>query len=157
MTLVSAGLGLTGSDYSYVLATFVGAAVLNQAHGIAVTGARKRAGIKYPNAYATDEQVKADKSPEQHVVKFNCAQRAHQNYLENFTQHITVTAIAGLSFPRAAAALSTVWLVGRALFLYGYLSGDPSKRMIGAIQYIGTFGLLGLSIYTVYEFVAASL
>lgn len=156
MTLLSATLGLTGSDFSYVLGVIVGAAVLNQAHGMVVSSFRKSAKIAYPAPYASDEQIKADKSPERHVLKFNCAQRAHANYLENYTQFLSVLVVAGLSYPRAAASLGAVWLVGRVLFLVGYLSGDPKKRLIGTVQYIGTFGLIGVAATTVYNLVAAT-
>ena len=39
---------------------------------------------------------------------------------------------AGLYFPVTTAIIGAVYLIGRILFTYGYISGGPKGRMIGA-------------------------
>jgi len=51
-----------------VLAVASSTFVVNMYHVILTSGARKRAGIKYPAAYASNEQ--ADKDPK--AFAFNC-------------------------------------------------------------------------------------
>lgn len=71
--------------------------------------------------------------------QFNCAQRAHANFLENAPQTMLFTLVAGLKWPNAAAAVGTGWLISRALFLYGYVySGKPQGK---GRFYGGTFWL----------------
>ena len=54
--------------------------------------------------------------------QFNCAQRAHGNFLENASQTMLFTLVAGLKYPQLATGLGAAWLVFRSLFLYGYQS-----------------------------------
>lgn len=54
--------------------------------------------------------------------QFNCAQRAHSNFLENASQTMFFTLVAGLKYPQLATGLGAAWLVFRSLFLYGYHS-----------------------------------
>lgn len=60
--------------------------------------------------------------------------------------------IAGLGFPRVAAGLGAIWVVGRYLYMTGYSNlahGRGGKgRYRGMISYIGQFGLLGLTVYS---------
>lgn len=112
--------------------------------GSVVTTLRQRAKVPYPNAYATHEQVK--NSPE--AYKFNCAQRAHGNLLENMPQTIATLLFSGLFYPQAAPILGLIWVVSRALYAYGYItSNKPSGkgRAIGGGFWIGQLGLIGLS------------
>lgn len=106
---------------------------------------RKAAGIKYPQgsqpshpfavesdgflAYAEQKEVEASAD----ALKFNCAQRAHQNTLESIpiiyaTYASTIccptvpsnlglrTLVAALTFPKIAAAACTSWSVARAFY-----------------------------------------
>lgn len=41
-------------------------------------------------------------------------------------------ALLGLRFPITAAALGTIWNIGRIIYTLGYSTGDPSKRTPGA-------------------------
>ena len=75
--------------------------------GIRVTSLRRAAGIPYPYEYASMEQVNSAKSPAEAAAmdKFNCGQRAHQNFNENQATAMVAMLIAGLKYPVAAALL----------------------------------------------------
>lgn len=86
--------------------------MVNQYHGLLVGKWRKAADVKYPTAYVAEAE--ANMSLDKY--RFNCAQRAHSNYLENWPQFVTGTAIAGLFYPKSAAAAAMTWIVGRVLY-----------------------------------------
>lgn len=84
--------------------------------------------------------------------QFNCAQRAHANFLENASQTMLFTLVAGLKYPQFAAGISAFWVVCRALFLYGYVySGKPQGkgRMMGGFFWFAQGALWGLSVFGV--------
>ena len=100
---------------------------------------------RYPNSYASAEQVKNSKD----AYKFNCAQRAHANLLENLPQTIAMLLFAAVFYPRATPALGLGWVVSRILFLYGYVKSDKpngSGRMIGSTFWLAQLGLIGLCV-----------
>ena len=99
--------------------------VLSFIQGNVVTFSRKSAKVPYPNNYATHEQAKEN----QEAYKFNCAQRAHANLLENMPQTIASMLFAGLEYPTATAALGLGWVVARSLYAVGYvMSGKRYAR-----------------------------
>ena len=86
--------------------------------------------------------------------QFNCAQRAHGNFLEQFPNFLVTLFVGGIHFPRAAAALGAVFLAGRVLYAKGYVRPQRDNgrgRYNGSIQYIGLIGNLGLSAASVYK------
>ncbi|KAH9867806.1 hypothetical protein IAQ61_007110 [Plenodomus lingam] len=71
-------------EYGYVLATATSTFLLATWHAIRVGHFRKAAGIPYPYEYASYEQVSAAPAASAtHLLAFNAAQRAHQNFNEN--------------------------------------------------------------------------
>ncbi|XP_022237308.1 microsomal glutathione S-transferase 3-like [Limulus polyphemus] len=78
---------------------------------------------------------------------FNCIQRAHQNFLENYTQFQVLLLLGGIHYPRLGAAAGLVWLLGRIVYTIGYSTGDPQKRMRGGFQYVGLLFLLYSSVH----------
>lgn len=115
---------------------------------ILVSSARKAAKIKYPQVYATKEEEATNVA----ARKFNCAQRAHQNTLENVPQIIASLLIAGLSHPRTAAISGLLYVVGRIFFTLGYNSGEPKNRVPGSlIGYLGMLPLYFTSAYTAFD------
>ena len=100
---------------------------------------RKKLDIKYP------EMTSHGKHPE-----FECAQRVHQNTLELLPFFYPALFVGGLRHPKAAAALGALFLVGRVVYSIGYWSGEPKKRLPGALMSMPTlfFGLTGLAIST---------
>jgi glutathione S-transferase len=89
-----------------------------------------------PNAYASPEQIAAATSPEakQALYLFNCAQRAHYNFLENYVSVLPATLVAGLAYPRAAAITGVAWCVSRVLYATGYTRKDKEH---GNGRYVG--------------------
>jgi glutathione S-transferase len=136
--------GLLTNSISYVLAlSLVATPVLAFVHGT-ITGFKRRdAKIPYPNAYATPQEVKAN--PAAHT--FNCAQRAHAQFMENAPQTMLSMLVAGLEYPNATIGLSLGWLVFRVLYMYGYVYQDKpggSGRYLGVGYYLAQAGLWGL-------------
>lgn len=81
--------------------------------------------------------------------QFNCAQRAHSNFLENAPQTMFFTLTAGLKYPQLAAGIAAGWLVFRSLFLYGYVySGKPQGkgRMMGGLFWLAQGALWALTL-----------
>uniref|UniRef100_A0A7S0X4I6 Glutathione S-transferase 3, mitochondrial n=1 Tax=Mantoniella antarctica TaxID=81844 RepID=A0A7S0X4I6_9CHLO len=121
----------------------VGAACFTHLYGsFKVGAARKKYNIQYPQMYAEKSDA--------HAKEFNCAQRAHQNTLEWLSVCQVLTLVNGIVFPITAACLMGTWTVGRIMYINGYGSGNPDKRMAGAL--VSHFGDLPLVITT---FVAA--
>jgi glutathione S-transferase len=105
-----------------------------------VGGFRKSAGIGYPNAYASSEAIAAaTPDKKQAMYLFNCAQRAHGNFLENYPIALTGMLVAGLQYPVLAAATGAVWTVSRVSYAVGYT--NKSKEG-GRGRYSGGVGAL---------------
>ncbi|CEJ94583.1 hypothetical protein VHEMI10103 [[Torrubiella] hemipterigena] len=138
-------------EYSYVLAAVTSTFFVNTVHMFRTSKLRKASGIKYPNAYASDEQAKKDPA----AYTFNCAQRAHNNYTENQTSLIGGALIAGLRYPVPAAVLAATWAAGRVVYLFGYTSSaGPSGRVAGGIfASLSDVVLKCMAAYTVYKMI----
>ncbi|KAF5323453.1 hypothetical protein D9611_005711 [Ephemerocybe angulata] len=85
---------------------------------------REKSGIWYPRTYA--EKAEMEASRDAHM--FNCAQRAHQNTLENLPILYVTAVVAGLRYPILTATLTGSWVIGKIAFTNGYATGDPDKR-----------------------------
>ena len=80
---------------------------------------------------------------------FNNWQRAHYNYLEQFTPVIIWIFISTFYAPLAAAILGFVYFIGRIFYTWGYVA-SPNKRIFGAlILDLSFLGLFILSIVTI--------
>lgn len=138
-----------------MLASLTGAAVLNQWHGFIVGAARKAAKVPYPNAYASAAEAEADDA--KHA--FNCAQRAHQNFLEALPTFAITSAVSGIAFPRATAALGALWAVARVIYATGYRNsprGTGGKgRYKGFFHVIPSLSLYCMSFVTLYNIILA--
>ncbi|KAL4889231.1 hypothetical protein BDV59DRAFT_187163 [Aspergillus ambiguus] len=136
-------------NYGSVIAVALGAIpVLGFVHGAITTGLRKPAKVPYPHCYATVDECRSNAKAEQ----FNCAQRAHANFLENAPQTMLSILVAGLKYPQLATALGGAWFVFRALYLYGYVYSGKAQgmgRMMGAFFWFAQAGLWGLSVFGV--------
>ncbi|XP_075550429.1 glutathione S-transferase 3, mitochondrial-like isoform X2 [Dermacentor variabilis] len=122
------------SEYGYVVLVGVGSTLVNTWLSFRVGMARKKYDVKYPAMYSDTSIV------------FNCIQRSHQNFLENYPQFLMTLFLAGFEFPKVAAGAGLVYLVGRIVYAIGYSTGNPSKRMRGGFQYFGVVTLLGLTV-----------
>lgn len=112
-----------------------------------MTTLRKPAGIPYPHAYATPQQVKASPA----AYRFNCAQRAHANLLENLPQTVVGMLVGALVYPRLTAWLGAAWWVSRVLYVAGYVvgsgkdeAGKGKGRLLGAGFWLAQFGIMAV-------------
>ncbi|CAE6531317.1 unnamed protein product [Rhizoctonia solani] len=125
-------------NYGYVALAAISTGFLTAFQTILVSKARKRSGVEYPRLYAEkEEQAKSIEA-----LKFNCAQRAHQNTLEWLPHVLFFTTFLGLRRPVLAASLGALWSTSRVLYTIGYVSGDPKKRntrggVFGSVAYMG--------------------
>eukprot|EP00958_Prasinococcus_capsulatus_P007957 scaffold744_cov370-Prasinococcus_capsulatus_cf.AAC.4 len=101
-----------------------------------VMSARDKYGVKYPNLYASKAETKE-------AEKFNCVQRGHQNTLENVPMCLAFALLGGLQHPLACAVGAMLYNFGKALYMYGYSLGDPNKRHLGAVAYVGLCTVMG--------------
>ncbi|KAJ7175001.1 hypothetical protein C8R43DRAFT_596392 [Mycena crocata] len=135
---------------SYVAAALMSTFVLLTGQTFLVGKNRGLAGIKYPRAYADKEEVAASPA----AMKFNCAQRAHQNTLESLPLIYMMTGVLSVKNPVLAASGLGLWVVSRIAYTIGYTTGDPAKRNnnVTRLFYVpGLLTLLGGSLYTTYE------
>jgi glutathione S-transferase len=125
-------------------------------HGVRVGGFRRAAKIPYPNCYASPEQIEssdADLSKARYL--FNCAQRAHANFIENYTAALASWMVAGVQYPLTAAGLGAAWCVFRILYARGYTRADKEKgngRYAGSGFFLAQLGLFGLVGKMAYDF-----
>ena len=66
-------------------------------------------------------------------MEFNTAQRAHYNYLENFTQVVAMMLMAGIYWPVPTAILGGIYTLGRIIYSVGYKLCGPKGRVPGAL------------------------
>ncbi|KAJ3027410.1 UNVERIFIED_CONTAM: Microsomal glutathione S-transferase 3 [Siphonaria sp. JEL0065] len=134
------------NQFGYVVAVGALSSIVPVVLGAQVNGARKRANVPYPHMYATQAECAEDKSK----LIFNCYQRAHHNFLENYPQFLFLLGVSGLQYPEIAAGAGVTWIIGRLLYAFNYQTGDPSKRNggIAGIHALGLLTLMGLGITT---------
>ncbi|KAG8986449.1 hypothetical protein FRB94_005637 [Tulasnella sp. JGI-2019a] len=111
-------------NYTYVLLAASSYALLNAYQSRNVGKARKAAGIKYPQVYATKEEQEANPA----AYAFNCAQRAHYNTLESSAGMYFGTLVTGLKYPLLAAGMGAAYFVGRIIFTEAYTRVGPHGR-----------------------------
>ncbi|KAH8652549.1 glutathione S-transferase-like protein [Xylariales sp. PMI_506] len=114
-------------ENSFVLTAAAASFFVNTYHFLLTARTRKAAGIKYPAPYASEELAAKDPA----AFRFNCAQRAHGNFVENYSPFLGALLISGLRFPVASAALGVTWVLGRAWYAAGYVSQGPKGRVTG--------------------------
>jgi glutathione S-transferase len=89
---------------------------------------------------------------------FNCAQRAHQNFNENYPSVLLTIMVAGIKYPIATTALGMFWAVNRIAYAVGYTKAEEKGerkagkgRYYGAGWYLSYLGLAVLSLKTGYD------
>lgn len=125
-------------QYGYVALVASSTFVINMWQSMRIGGLRRKLNINYPEMYS-------DKHP-----IFNCYQRAHQNTLEQLPFFLVTLLLAGVRFPCYGAMAGAAWVVGRVVYTLGYSSGEPGKRMPGALisMLLGQFPLFVMSVGT---------
>lgn len=112
-------------------------------HGLITGSKRKGAKCPYPNAYASAQDMQSNRA----AYQFNCAQRAHAQFMENAPQAMMSMLVAGVMYPNATTVLGAGWLVSRMLYLYGYIYSDKKMgggRLIGSGFWLAQGGLWAL-------------
>ncbi|KAK4502398.1 hypothetical protein PRZ48_005823 [Zasmidium cellare] len=114
---------------------------------------RLKGSMKQPKAYAdSNDFAAADPETKKTLYLFNCAQRAHGNYVENQPSTAIALLLAGLRYPRLSALLGVGWMIGRVVFTLGYCRRDKengSGRMLGfVLQFPFQLSLWGLAAWT---------
>ena len=116
-----------------------------------MTSLRKAAKTPYPTPYAvTSADTDTDSKDPLEVSKFifNCAQRAHANYMENHPSTVLSILIAGIRYPVASSIIGGIWMICRVLYAVGYTRRDKKAgkgRAIGAGMWPAQFGLYGMA------------
>ena len=130
--------------HGYIFLTAVASGLLIHLYGAGiVVKARKKYGIKHPALYAPPGH--------KHEREFNCCQRAHQNSLENYPTFLLMLLLGSVKRPELAAIFGLVRLAGFAVYMHGYSTGDPAKRLRGAFGYLGLIGLIGLTLEVAHD------
>ncbi|KZF21591.1 membrane-associated proteins in eicosanoid and glutathione metabolism [Xylona heveae TC161] len=124
------------SDYGFVVLAAASTFFVGLWHGGIVGTFRKAAKVPYPNAYASPEQA----AKETAAFQFNCAQRAHGNYLEHQPSVLIALLLSGVFYPRLAALMGGLWSFNRVLYTLGYTR--PSWGPDGKGRYKGTAYIL---------------
>ncbi|KAJ7757075.1 hypothetical protein B0H16DRAFT_1537943 [Mycena metata] len=112
---------------------------------------RRISGIEYPRAYADKEEMNANPN----AVVFNCAQRAHQNTIENIIAIYPMTLITSIKHPYITAAAVGLWTLSRLSYTRGYVTGDPQKRytFISVLHYPIITGHMLACVYVVGQLI----
>lgn len=139
-------------EYGYVLLTATATFFVSTWHGMRVPTFRKRAKVGYPAAYASNEDIAKADSEEQKkaMYLFNCAQRAHYNFIENYNSALPALLISGLQFPLTAAATGALWTLFRIMYATGYTREDKDRgqgRLVGSGFWLCQTVLYGLTGY----------
>ncbi|CAI5734581.1 unnamed protein product [Hyaloperonospora brassicae] len=124
--------------HGFVPLLVVGLLFVNVWAGVQVGRARKRYGVDYPQMYAD----KSDKN----AKAFNCVQRGHQNILENVPIFLALLFTSSIYRPQLAVTAGLFRILGFILYMRGYASGDPKKRMQGGFGHLAVLVNAGLSI-----------
>lgn len=129
--------------------TTAGTFFLAMWHGVRVGRFRKQADIGYPKVVADSGDLSsAEPDKKKAMYLFNCAQRAHQNYLENQPSVIAALLIAGVEYPLTTAGLGVAWMVNRVIYAVGYTREDKTGgkgRLAGSAFWLCQLGLFGLT------------
>jgi uncharacterized membrane protein YecN with MAPEG domain len=164
------GGGKTLNWYFLIPLTILLFNIANMVFGGLVVQARTKYGIPYPTMYAVpgrtryyDESMRptdgSDKKLEERITneeafRFNSIQRGHQNTVENAPFFLALLVVAADTYPMIAGIAGLLYIIGRALYMYGY-SQDPKLRFYGAFfiypPLLTLFVLTGMRISEIYQ------
>ena len=80
-------------------------------------------------------------------VRFNNAQRAHGNYLEQFPSIVTMVLVNGLFTPVLAAGLGLTYMLGRHLYALGYTGASFGRGPGGITSALSLLALFVLILF----------
>ncbi|RLN52051.1 hypothetical protein BBJ28_00021775 [Nothophytophthora sp. Chile5] len=103
--------------------------------GHKVGAARKKYGVEYPQVkYGCMFVQYGEDQSDKNAKAFNCVQRGHQNILENIPTFLVLFLLSAIYRPQIAAIAGLVRILSFVVYMRGYSSGDPKKRMQGAFD-----------------------
>ncbi len=126
--------------HGYVIVVAAAISMHCYVQGFYVGGLRKKYSLEYPDSGSGRLSTKLSDA-QWHT--FNCAQRAHQNYLESLPFVLITLVLASIQFPLFAASAGVGVLVGRQFYCSGYRANGPQGRSLGA----GINGLSQMSLF----------
>lgn len=88
-----------------------------------------------PDSTSTSDSETEDKALQKSRYLFNCAQRAHANFLENYTTFTLAMLIAGVRYPLISSVMGVAWGVQRVVYAVGYTRADKENgrgRLMGS-------------------------
>ncbi|KJA25818.1 hypothetical protein HYPSUDRAFT_37298 [Hypholoma sublateritium FD-334 SS-4] len=133
------------AGFAYLAPAFASTVLLLLGQTINVSRHRKLANIPYPQVYAENKEAEASKA----AYIFNCAQRAHQNTLEQLPVLYVTTILTALKYPVVASSALGFWALTRVSYTRGYSTGEPKKR--GSFLFkLGSLISVGLIFSSVY-------
>ncbi|KAF2675340.1 glutation S-transferase [Microthyrium microscopicum] len=149
-------------EYGYVVGVAATTFLLSAWHGHRVGPFRKAAAIPYPHAYASAEQLSAaEPSKKNAMYLFNCAQRAHYQFIEHYPQALAGLLVTGIKYPVASASLGAMWIVSRVFYATGYTNKDKEGGKgrysggLGMLYYFAEIGWLGMGLKMAADIVLA--
>ncbi|KAG9019089.1 hypothetical protein FS842_007924, partial [Serendipita sp. 407] len=111
-------------DYAFVAAVGLSTSFLAAYHTVLSIRFRIKAKIRHPQFYAELKQTQEDSN----ALRFNCAQRAHENMLEHLPIFLAGLAWTGIRYPLISSALGLSWIMARFFYTRGYTSENPGNR-----------------------------
>lgn len=122
-----------------MLLTTVASYALSSWLGVRIGPYRSAAQVAHPSVFATPESIAAASPPRaQALYLFNCAQRAHGNFVENYPVVLSSMLISGLVYPRLAAGAGMMWVLGRVLYALAY-SSRTTQHVKGEGRWFGFY------------------
>ncbi|KAI9659395.1 MAG: hypothetical protein M1821_001653 [Bathelium mastoideum] len=123
-------------EYGFVLLSAATTTLLGSWLAFRIPPFRTAARIKLPQHYAEQSQLDSASDPahKQALYLYNCAQRAHGNFVEHQPSVVVAMLIAGLRFPLVSAGLGAAWSASRVLYSVGY---TDAKQTGGKGRYRG--------------------
>ncbi|ORZ33031.1 hypothetical protein BCR44DRAFT_41669 [Catenaria anguillulae PL171] len=92
--------------------------------------------------------IYAQKLDEKKWIEFNNAQRVHYNYLEQLPIALPLALFSGLFQAKFTAAGCVSYILGRELYMRGYMTKGPDGRYRGApFLYPAMIAWLGITVH----------
>ncbi|PVZ97752.1 hypothetical protein BB558_006284 [Smittium angustum] len=111
--------------------------------------ARVKYGVEYPDMGSGRYAAKlSDKD----WKEFNNIMRTQQNYVEQLPICISSVLIGGLFYPKMSAVLGGIYILGRAVYSFGYSRFGPQGRWAGVLMVdLSLLGLMVSNLVGVYK------
>ncbi|PVU99735.1 hypothetical protein BB559_000456 [Furculomyces boomerangus] len=118
-------------DFAYDALVVVVMSIQCYASGMMGLKYRKKYNVHHPDMGCGRH---AEKLTDEEWEDFNSVIRVHQNYVEQLPIVISSVLIGGLYYPKIAAGMGGLYIVGRMVYIYGYVVHGASGRMAGGLE-----------------------